>query len=331
MRSELSTPFPPRVSPDVERARTHGLAWARRTGLVSSRRSADYWEAAAFHEHAALYWPYAVGEDADLATDLMTFYFYIDDQFDTALGRSAGDAAGVIDPLCAITFTEGTTDSTAPLAVAFADLWRRIIPPMSTAWRQRAGRNWRDYLTGYVTESATRSHRFAFDDADLYLAHRRLALGAETSTDLIERFGNCEVPLPLFNCPHLLAMRRLSCDWLLYANDLHSADKEAAHGEVNNMIAVTRRREDCSLPEATALVRQRADRMMDRFRELEQQIPAVVGAFPDPGYPRIAEHYIAGLKAGMAGYNAWGDTTARYDLVGTDVALAHLEDLTTDR
>ncbi|MGK5732910.1 terpene synthase family protein [Streptomyces sp. URMC 124] len=329
--SGLVMPFPHRISADLERARAHGLAWARRTGLVNGPKAIAYWKACAWPEQACLYWPYARGEAADLATDTITFYFFFDDQFDAELGRHPGEVLRIQKELAAITRTDGVTDSSAPVMVAFADIWRRLVRGMSPIWRERAGRHWRQYFHGQIGEAVERE-RGTLHTMETYLAVRRYTVGAETSTDSIERFGGFEVPEEVSGCPQLRVLRQLSSDILMHSNDLHSFHKETAHGEVNNLICITAREEGLETEEAIERVRRNGNAMIERFCTMEErdvpQILAVLG----PEYHETVPAWIDALKAGMYGYDTWGNTTSRYlgDL-RPERALGHLEDLTSDR
>ncbi|MFI9029962.1 hypothetical protein [Streptomyces sp. NPDC053560] len=327
--SGLHMPFPHRISPDLSRARRHGLEWAVRTGMIASNEAATYWSACRFPELACLYWPYATGEDVDLAVDTMTFYFFFDDQFDTDLGHRVENVISVLEQL--VDITRGTaTALRVPVAVAYADIWRRCIQGMGQGWRDRAAGNWRTYFLGHVGEATDRV-RGVVHRMDTYLAVRRCTVGAETSTDLCERLGQFEVPEEILAIPQLRVMRQLSCDILAHSNDLHSFYKERNHGEVNNLIRVTAREHGSTDEEAVTVVREAGGRMMGRFLELDREIPEVIQAVGE-AYGDCITRYVDALKAAMRGYDEWGNMTARYrpDITGS-TGLSYLEDLTGQR
>lgn len=328
VKSQLKIPFAYRISPDVERARRHGLDWAQKTRMVTSERAVVYWESLLLPEHAGLYWPYAIGRDIDLAVDCMTFYFFFDDQFDAELGESVPAVIRVIRDLSEITLNDTHSPSCVPAAVAFADLWHRIVEGMSPEWVQRAGRHWREYLFGYVSEAVDRQCGTAHQ-IDTYLAGRRYSVGAQTSTDLCERFGHFEVPEEALAHPNLQLMRQITCDLLVISNDLQSFDKETERGEINNFVAVTCRMRDLPPHAAIQQVRAESERMLERFIELEQAMPRIIDAFGSPVYSDTIATYIDALKASIRGYDAWGNMTPRYDIDRTPgSALAYMEDLT---
>ncbi|WP_128375106.1 terpene synthase family protein [Streptomyces cavernae] len=330
--SRLNIPFPHRVSPDLERARQHGPVWARETGMVTGDAAAAYWEALLLPEQAGFYWPYAAGEDIELAVDFMTFYYFFDDQFDAELGRSVAEVRRVIGDLVEVTRGIAHRRLHVPIVTAFSDLWRRATEGMSPLWRERFGRNWRDYFYGYVSEAVDR-HLGTAHQWDTYLAGRRYSVGAQTSTDLCERFGHFEVPEEALAHPHLQVMRQIICDVLAMSNDLHSFEKESALGETNNFIQAAGRTRRLPTDAAVAHVRAEGERLLARFAELEREIPRIVDALGPAEHRRSVTAYVDALKASLRGYDAWGNVTPRYraEYSRPGSALAHVEDLTRSR
>lgn len=330
--SRLNIPFPHRVSPDVERARQHGPAWARATGMVTGATAAAYWDMLLLPEQAGSYWPYAVGEDIELAVDFMTFYYFFDDQFDAELGHSVAEVRRVTGELVEVTRGVGRRRPHVPLVTAFSDLWRRATDGMSPSWCERFGRDWRDYFFGHVSEAVDR-HLGIAHEWDTYLAGRRYSVGAQTSTDLCERLGHFEVPEEALAHPHLQVMRQIICDVLAISNDLHSFEKESALGETNNFISTVGR--TLRLPPAAAVehVRTEGQRLVARFTELEREIPRVVDALGRAEYHGTVTAYVDALKASLRGYDSWGNLSPRYreQYTRPGSALAYLEDLTSSR
>jgi len=330
--SRLCIPFPQRTSPDLERARQHGPAWARATGMVTGAPAAAYWDTLLLPEQAGSYWPYAVGEDIELAVDFMTFYYFFDDQFDTELGRSVTEVRRVIAHLVEVTRGIAHRRLHVPLITAFSDLWRRATDGMSPSWCERFGRDWRDYFYGYVSEAVDRQLGIAHA-WDTYLVGRRHSVGAQTSTDLCERLGRFEVPEEALAHPHLQVMRQIICDVLAMSNDLQSFAKESALGETNNFIPAAARTLQLPMPAAADHVREEARRLLARFTELEHEIPDVLDALGITGAHGSVTAYLDALKSSVSGYDSWGNLTPRYrDQSGSPgSSLAYPEDLTSSR
>ncbi|MCA6092679.1 hypothetical protein LE181_10950 [Streptomyces sp. SCA3-4] len=330
--TQMLHPFAAGVSPDVERARIHGLQWARDTGMTGSDRAVEYYRSVRLAEFGAMFYPYAEGEDIELASDAMTFYFLFDDQFDGEVGKSPRNVARVIDDLAGIIAgrhrrQEGAATS-YPVYRAFLDLWRRMCEGMDADWCARSAQNWLDYLYGHVAEAVDRENgnTLTFDE---YLVRRRATIGAYSSMDLIERLGHFTVPRCAFESTHVRTMRLLCCEFMLGCNDIHSFEKEKAHGERNNLVIDLARQ--YALTDAQALERARSwvRYRADAFVRCEARIPELCRALGFSGEETQAvDQYVLALEYAMSGYNDWGNTTPRYTGdPSPGAALAYLEDL----
>ncbi len=328
--SGLEIPFEARLSPFLDRAHDHGLRWARETGMVKSDKAVAYWTAIQMDGFACRYWPQAPEQNIDLAVDVMTFYFFFDDQFDGELGYNPDKALDVLGHLAEITLTDGRTDQRNPLFVAFADIWSRAIQNMSPTWRYRAAHHWRDYFYGHFFEAVGRKGNLVHDLAS-YKQGRLSSAGPKTSIDLIERIGGYEVPEHVLLYPQLWLMREIIAETTWMSNDLQSYEKELnAKNDSDNLVFVVSRTSGIPIPEAADRVRAEAHRRLQEFARLEDELPRIIQALGAETYGKVIELYVEGLKLSLAGQDAWGNTTFRYqrdDLRPTAV-LGYLEDLT---
>ncbi|QZL04391.1 hypothetical protein K2224_15440 [Streptomyces sp. BHT-5-2] len=78
------------------------------------------------------------GDDVDLLTDAMTFFFILDDFFDTPSGQPADEAvAAALEMADLLGNLRHVLRGGAPvIVVAFADLWKRMCKGQSATWRQ---------------------------------------------------------------------------------------------------------------------------------------------------------------------------------------------------
>ncbi|RKT54442.1 terpene synthase family protein [Saccharothrix australiensis] len=328
--SGLEIPFEVRMAPFVEQARYHGIRWARRMGMVKSDEAADYWHAAMMPELACLHWAQANQRSVELAVDLMTFYFFLDDQFDVALGWDPQAVLRVVEPLNRITFTGGVTDRTEPIYVAFADIWSRVVQGMSAGWCQRMAAHWRDFFNGQFFEAAHRKLGTTYDLTE-YKQCRHFNVGVQSTLDLTERIGEYEVPEEIKFHPHLWLMRKNIARTTSMSNDLQSYEKEAgADNRTDNIVFVVSRTLGIPVAEAAERVRADAHDQLRDFLRLESELPQVVDALGRDTYGEVVELYVEGLKATMVGYDTWGNMSYRYqrDDFTPAAVLAHLEDLT---
>lgn len=306
-------PLPCRLSPDVERARTHNLNWVRTFGLVTDEAAIARYTSWDMAKLAAYMYPYATGPDLELAADLMGFWFPFDDQFDGLLGQDPVRIAAVCRDMIAIVHDPAAVPRNAsPAAMAFADMWRRSLHGMSRAWQARAAHNWEYYFGCYPGEAMARLSG-TVPDRNAYLHLRCGSSGGETVVDMCERLGHFEVPSHAFHSPQLRTMRRIATDVPAFCNDVHSVEKELARGDVDNLVLVVKNGQECSLEQALLKTQELINEQLDTFSRLQEEISALNDLLGLDAAERAAvESYVRTMALGMPGYHQWAVETPRY-------------------
>ncbi|MFD3533791.1 terpene cyclase [Streptomyces sp. NPDC058664] len=284
--------------------RNEGLA-----GVVDPA-SYDRWDVPRL---AAFTSPDCATDDLVLAADLLSFYFFFDDRFDSDLGRAPARVAEVSARLTALMHGDGPApEARTPVEQAFADLWERSLRGMSARWRARSAYNWEWYFACHPAEAAGRlSGRLP--DREGYLALRRGTAAMETLFDMVERLNRFELPQEVLHHPVLRRMRQLAADIPSFTNDVHSYAQELARGDVANMVMIVREELGGTPEEAAVQVMREAQAMVDRFVELSAQVPEVCDLLGlSPAAREAARRYVDGLAAWIAGYHRWEIDTGRY-------------------
>jgi hypothetical protein len=265
-------------------------------------------------ECAAWDYPDGTADGVALAADLMGWYFApFDDQFDGELGRNPSVSAKVIGDLIEILgLPEGVApQATYPVALAFADIWKRSSRHMSPAWRQRAAYHWKQYLVGQLGEVVNRAHERK-PDAESHLRQRVATTSCPVLCDLIESTAGFELPCEAWHMPVMYEIRQLASEIVSITNDLVSAEKEEAAGDTdNNLLLILENQEGYSRLEAIEKLRQMTHRRFERFLRLEQQVPDIDDVLDDVGRVAI-RRYLQGLHDLVAGDNEWEHTSGRY-------------------
>jgi hypothetical protein len=313
---DFGCPWPLRVSPFLDQARNHALAWMERFGLTkdpeANEKTYRHWK---LGEAVATFFPDATPGGLDLAADLWGWYFApFDDSFDGELGRDPRRAAVICQDLCAILAVPdgGALPASYPVAAAFADIWWRSCRNMSPAWKQRGAQHWKQYFMAHLGEVLDRCHHRA---PDLISCLRQRCVSSSTgpSIDLIEVASGYEVPEVAWLTPLLSELRQLAGEIIAITNDLVSADKEAAEGDrYNNVLLVLEDQGHCSRTEAIDVLRQMTHERFRRFLRLERHVLDLDDVVGPAGSVALRRH-VLGLHDIVAGDNEWEHTSGRYE------------------
>lgn len=158
---DFYVPYPARLNPHLEDARTHTKKWARAFGMLEG---SGVWEESDLDSHDyALLCSYTHPDcDRDalaLVTDWYVWVFFFDDHFLEMFKRSQ-DRAGAkayLDRLAAfmpMDLSAGFPEPTNPVEAGLADLWARTVPAMSADWRERFSLSTKNLLDESMWELA---------------------------------------------------------------------------------------------------------------------------------------------------------------------------------
>jgi hypothetical protein len=281
---------------------------------------------------------YATAVDADrlkTATAWIGWLFLIDDQLDEgATGKEPGLARERLGPfgtMAARMAAEPVSgeppgaqppEAAPPLLAALADIWRRISVHMPAPWRAVFARHFSDYLAGCEWEAANRARGRVPAEAE-FLSRRRDAGAIWPSLDLLEFTADAPITGELGGHPLLAEARTACADVVCWTDDLLTARKERAHGDLHNLAFVLEQATGCAPRTALEMVARRIEDRLGEFRDLRRRILAA-----DTGANARYELYchLEGLEHWMRGHLEWGLRTIRY---GTDTVASadYLEDL----
>ncbi|HVU67400.1 MAG TPA: germacradienol/geosmin synthase, partial [Ktedonobacteraceae bacterium] len=203
---EFYMPYPARLNPHLEEARTHTKAWTRAMGMLDAEPPESgpmIWDEAMFDSMdyallCAYTHPEAPGPELDLITDWYVWVFFFDDHFHRVYKRTR-DHAGAKEYLDRLPqFMPLTPDATPPAATnaverGLLDLWSRTVPSKSAAWRQRFFESTWNLLAESTWELANISDSRVPNPLE-YIEMRRKVGGAPWSADLVEHAVAVEIP-----------------------------------------------------------------------------------------------------------------------------------------
>ncbi|MET8017821.1 family 2 encapsulin nanocompartment cargo protein terpene cyclase [Streptomyces decoyicus] len=315
------TPYPARLNPHLETARTHSKKWARTMGMLEG---SGIWEEKDLDAHDyALLCSYTHPDcDADalsLVTDWYVWVFFFDDHFLEMFKRTLDREGGkeYLDRLPAfmpMDLTAPVPEPANPVEAGLAELWARTVPHMSLAWRQRFAESTEHLLNESLWElSNINIHRVP--NPVEYIEMRRKVGGAPWSAGLVEFATGAEVPAAVAGSRPLRVLRDTFSDGVHLRNDLFSYQRETEdEGELSNGVLVLETFLDCTTQEAADAVN---DLITSRLQQFENTVVAELPALflekgLDPKSCADVLAYAKGLQDWQSGGHEWHMRSSRY-------------------
>ncbi|MGW6394323.1 terpene synthase family protein [Streptomyces sp. NPDC055103] len=331
---DFYVPYPARLNPHVETARTHTRDWAREMGMLEG---SGVWEEHDLdsHDYALLCsytHPDCDAEALDLVTDWYTWVFFFDDHFleifkrtqDRAGSKAYLDRLPLFMPADPAT---GMPEPTNPVEAGLADLWRRTIPSMSDAWRVRFAEATEHLLYESLWELDNINEGRIANPVE-YIEMRRKVGGAPWSAGLVEYAAGAEVPDRVAYSRPLRVLRDAFSDAVHLRNDLFSYQREVEdEGENSNGVLVLEKFLGCTTQEAANAVN---DLLTSRLQQFENtaltEVPMLAverGLGPEECAAVAA--YAKGLQDWQSGGHEWHMRSSRYMNEGMIGGPSHLE------
>jgi germacradienol/geosmin synthase len=313
-------PYPARLNPHVEQARTHSTEWARAMGMLEG---SGVWEQSDLEAHdygllCAYTHPECDGPALSLITDWYVWVFFFDDHFleifkrtqDRAGGKAHLDRLPLFMPMDLET---PMPEPRNPVEAGLADLWRRTVPAMSANWRRRFAVATEHLLNESLWELSNINEGRIANPVE-YIEMRRKVGGAPWSAGLVE-YATAEVPAAVAGTRPLRVLMETFADAVHLRNDLFSYQREVEdEGENSNGVLVLETFFGCTTQEAADTVN---DILTSRLHQFEHtaltEVPALAlerGLTP-PEVAAVAQ-YTRGLQDWQSGGHEWHLRSSRY-------------------
>ncbi|MEU8101213.1 terpene synthase family protein [Streptomyces rubiginosohelvolus] len=318
---DFYVPYPARLNPHVEAARTHTREWARSMGMLEG---SGIWEEKDLEAHdyallCAYTHPDCSAEALSLVTDWYVWVFFFDDHFLELFKRTPDREGGkrYLDRLPAFMPMErgaATPEPENPVEAGLADLWARTVPAMTDDWRARFAESTENLLNESLWELAN-IHEGRIANPVEYIEMRRKVGGAPWSAGLVEYAANAEVPASVAASRPLRVLRDAFSDAVHLRNDLFSYQREVEdEGENSNGVLVLEKFLDCSTQEAAEAVN---DLLTSRLQQFENTALTELGPLCaekalDPAQTAAVLAYAKGLQDWQSGGHEWHMRSSRY-------------------
>ncbi|MFG2966463.1 germacradienol/geosmin synthase Cyc2 [Streptomyces sp. NPDC048288] len=329
-------PYPARLNPHLEEARTHSTEWAREMGMLEG---SGIWTQADLEAHdygllCGYTHPDCDGPALSLITDWYVWVFFFDDHFldmfkrtqDRAAGKAHLDRLPLFMPL---DLSTPVPEPENPVEAGLADLWARTVPSMSVDWRRRFSVATEHLLNESMWELSNINEGRIANPVE-YIEMRRKVGGAPWSAGLVE-YATAEVPAAVSGTRPLRVLMETFADAVHLRNDLFSYQREVEdEGENSNGVLVLETFFDCSTQEAADTVN---DILTSRLHQFEHtaltEVPALAvekGLTPDQAAAIAA--YTKGLQDWQSGGHEWHLRSSRYMNQGATAQTAPWQTLT---
>ncbi|MDT9689065.1 germacradienol/geosmin synthase [Streptomyces sp. P9(2023)] len=331
---DFYVPYPARLNPHVETARTHTREWARSMGMLEG---SGIWEEHDLESHDyALLCSYTHPDcDADalsLVTDWYTWVFFFDDHFLEVFKRTQDrpGSKAYLDRLplfMPMDLSAPMPEPTNPVEAGLADLWTRTVPSMSAGWRERFAMATEALLNESLWELDNINEGRIANPVE-YIEMRRKVGGAPWSAGLVEYAAGAEVPAQVAHCRPLLVLRDTFSDAVHLRNDLFSYQREVEdEGENSNGVLVLEKFLGCTTQEAADAVN---DLLTSRLHQFENtaltEVPGLcLEKGLNPAECAAIAAYAKGLQDWQSGGHEWHMRSSRYMNEGLDTGPSRLD------
>jgi germacradienol/geosmin synthase len=313
-------PYPARLNPNLEGARTHTRAWAREMGMLEG---SGIWDAQDLDDHdyallCAYTHPEAPAGALDLVTDWYVWVFFFDDHFLDVYKRTQDmdGASRYLERLRMFMPADGpiTETPTNPVERGLAQLWQRTVPAMSADWRARFVHSTRNLLEESLWELGNINAGRVSNPIE-YIEMRRKVGGAPWSANLVEYATAAEIPARVAHSRPLRVLKDTFADGVHLRNDLFSYERETQHeGELANCVLVLERFLGYGPQESAEAVNEILTSRLQQFEHtvLTELEPLFAEHALDPHERLRVLKYAAGLQDWQAGGHEWHLRSSRY-------------------
>jgi len=318
---------PARLSPHLDTARTHALAWAREMSMFAPQPGIPPWTEQQFTKEdypllVCRMFPDTLGDRVDTLVDWFTWTFYVDDFFAEACPHAGNMAMARLRQFMPLDPTRDVPVAASPTERGLADLWSRTAPVMSRGWRARAREQIEECLGGNLQELRNVTIGHATEPLE-YLELKRRTNPGPLAGCLAEYGRPAELPDAVAEARPMRSLIDSSNDASLLVNDIYSYPREVAcDADPANMVHVLQRFLGCDLQQAVDATANLARSRLDQFEHVaEVEVPTMVGEYGlSPAESARVREYIEVLRDSVPGWHEWFTRTSRYP---QDVATAH--------
>lgn len=320
-RPDFYMPFSTGLSPHLDAAREHVVAWAHRMGILDPQPG--IWDERKLRDFdlalcAAGIHPDATPEQLDLTTAWLAWGTYGDDYYPVLFGRTGNHAGAKACNRRLSEFMPVESDDTpvpvTELERSLADLWARTAGPMTLDARREFRQAIEDMIASWLWELANQAQNRIPDPVD-YVEMRRKTFGSDLTMSLCRLAQPKTIPKEIYRTRPIRSLENAAADYACLLNDVFSYQKEIQfEGEIHNCVLVVENFLDCDRERALTVVN---DLMTARMRQFQHvvstELPVLFDEFALDAEQRGALlGYVTELQNWLAGILGWHAGCLRY-------------------
>ncbi|MFD7846879.1 terpene synthase family protein [Nocardia sp. NPDC059764] len=267
---EVFMPFGPAgLNPAEPQAEAGMWAWLEAYSLVPTEPTRRRMERTRPARMYALWCPRASAEELTLLSQYTAWAFIVDDQFDIEIPEPQRCLAAI---LAIEAVLDGIDKPSGVLAIALAELWKRLCQGRSPAWRESVRGEIRDWLWTYYAESVGRLSG-NLPDLEDYRAHRRDGVALFVFLDISERAEGVDLSPATRHLPAMRSLRAAAVEHMGLFNDVLSVASDEASGYLYNSVLLAQYHHGHDRDQARQLVNGMLSECVARMTDAVERLP----------------------------------------------------------
>ncbi|MFJ7150743.1 germacradienol/geosmin synthase Cyc2 [Streptomyces sp. NPDC100445] len=316
---DLYMPFQVRLSPHLDRSRSHLVEWCDRMGILQE----GVWDLDKLGAYdlalcSAGLDPDATPEALDLSAQWLAFGTYGDDYYPLVYGHRRDVAAARLTTArlssCMPVDDEPVPAPANAMERSLTDLWARTTAGM-TADQRRTLRTAVDKMTeSWVWEVTNQLYNRVPDPVD-YLEMRRSTFGSDLTLSLCRMGHGPAIPPEVYASGPVRSLENAAIDYACLLNDVFSYQKEIEYeGEIHNAILVVQNFFGVDYPTGLRVVHDLMTQRMHQFQHvIAHELPILYDDFDlSPEARATMDGYVLDLENWLAGILHWHREVDRY-------------------
>ncbi|MCG6135217.1 MAG: terpene synthase [Nostoc sp. LLA-1] len=304
---ELYCPFPSQISKYADILEDYAFEWVLRFDLLENESVYQRFSKAKFAWLAASTYPECQLEELKIATDWLSWLFIWDDQWDMSdLGKRPELLRVYYRRFLEIFNGAELTSKDIPLTHALSDIRKRMLQTGSAKLLHRVVYSFEDFFYGCVLETTNRAQG-NIPDVETYIELRKLSVAGDLIILWIELFNQLNIPDVLRKDNSVKKIQEMTINILAWCNDIFSAPREMASGDVHNLVLVLHYQQQLPWEQAIHRAAEMHDQEVRALLNLEASLPS----FGEEVDGQLAK-YISGMHSWIRGNLDWSARSGRY-------------------